>query len=80
MVHSGAIGSYDLTKATDDELDTLITRFWSGWKLALSKTRASNLYSSLLALGGEASEKVISQLTSIAGATSTACSGHIEQS
>ena len=24
MVHSGAIGSYDLTKATDDELDTLI--------------------------------------------------------
>jgi hypothetical protein len=24
MVHSGAIGSYDLTKATDDELDMLI--------------------------------------------------------
>ncbi|MDA9506743.1 hypothetical protein XI09_19350 [Bradyrhizobium sp. CCBAU 11386] len=23
MVHSGAIGSYDLTKATDDELETL---------------------------------------------------------
>ena len=25
MVHSGAVGSYDLTKATDDELDTLAT-------------------------------------------------------
>ena len=25
MVHSGAIGSYDLTKATDDELNALIT-------------------------------------------------------
>jgi hypothetical protein len=25
MVHSGAIGSYDLTRATDDELSTLVT-------------------------------------------------------
>lgn len=25
MVHSGSIGSYDLTRATDDELNTLVT-------------------------------------------------------
>ncbi|MDA9391326.1 hypothetical protein WN73_11670 [Bradyrhizobium sp. CCBAU 45394] len=25
MLHSGAIGTYDLTRATDDELNTLVT-------------------------------------------------------